>query len=410
MSEYIVIMAGGSGTRMKSVVPKQLLNVGKHPMLVHLFEKASYYNKEIILIVSNSNREQIVSTLLSREYFKLSDSVDIYFYKNIKVHIVVQPIANGTGGALMACCDFFKTIEPNSKILVLSADVPLIMTKTIQSMFNSLKDGIKCVILTKDTSNNFGYGRIVTDSSNGMFVKITEEKDCDQEEKKITLVNTGIYCFQCDALINSLQLIDTNNAQKEYYLTDCPKHIGAASIKMIQSSENQIDETMGANTPEQYIDLLNEYSKKYSIENVNHYSCLDDEKLINLVNCLNQLSISSCDINGNLDKIRTFLSTCDQQNKHVYVVKYEHMVVGTGSIFIEQKIIHGMGKVGHIEDIVIDQFHRGNGMSKKLIDILINIAKENECYKIILNCSNDMIEFYEKIGFNRQANCMRIDL
>lgn len=421
MKDYIVIMAGGSGTRMKSNVPKQLLDIGRHPMMVHLLEKASYLNKEVILIVSKANHDQIISNLLDMKYITLSVSDDDnskYIYKNIIINIVIQPIANGTGGALIACNDFFNSnLDQNARILILSADVPLITIQTIRKIYDEINiNSTKCVILAKYTDYNFGYGRIVT--KDNKFINIVEEKDCTNEQKQIKYINTGIYAFETGALIKALQMLDTNNAHFEYYLTDCPKYIqynenNDDCIKIIETDTDiQYDETMGANTPEQLEYLREEYYKKFTIENINNLHMITDEQLINLLHCLNQLSItniSTLDLT-NFDKLRNFLLSCNQNHKYMYVIKYENMIIGTGSILIEHKIIHNMGKVAHIEDIVIDEFYRGNGLARQLLEVLIDIAKYNDCYKIILNCSNDMINFYEKMGFIRQSNGMRMNI
>jgi len=74
-------------------------------------------------------------------------------------------------------------------------------------------------------------------------------------------------------------------------------------------------------------------------------------------------------------------------------------VVGSGTLFIEQKLIHHLGKVGHIEDIVVDEKYRGYGLGKLLIEHLVKKAKECDCYKVILNCKGEKVGFYEKCGF-----------
>lgn len=98
------------------------------------------------------------------------------------------------------------------------------------------------------------------------------------------------------------------------------------------------------------------------------------------------------------------------KNQHLFVIHETHSdkVVGCGSIIIETKIIHNFGKVGHIEDIVIGSSHRKFGLGKKIVQYLIDYAKLNDCYKVILNCSDDNIEFYKKNGFNKKDNSMAI--
>ena len=88
-------------------------------------------------------------------------------------------------------------------------------------------------------------------------------------------------------------------------------------------------------------------------------------------------------------------------NIHIFVVVVDSIIIGSGTIIIEQKIIHGFGKVGHIEDIVISNEYQGQGLGRKLIDFLILQAKENNCYKVILGCSDDKVDFYKKILSNK---------
>jgi glucosamine-phosphate N-acetyltransferase len=123
---------------------------------------------------------------------------------------------------------------------------------------------------------------------------------------------------------------------------------------------------------------------------------------------------SADDINNNyIEKVRNHIKSLNDKDinrKYLLVIKYEDMIIGTGSILIEEKIIHNIGIVGHIEDIVIDKKYRGLNLAKKLIESLIEIGKNNGCYKIILDASNDVKGFYEKLGFRVNSNNMRYDI
>ncbi len=89
--------------------------------------------------------------------------------------------------------------------------------------------------------------------------------------------------------------------------------------------------------------------------------------------------------------------------------KNNHQVVGTATLIIEQKFIHNGGKAGHIEDVVTRKGYEGKGIGKEIMKELIKIAKENGCYKIILDCDEKVINFYEKIGFRKHSIMMRIN-
>ena len=78
-------------------------------------------------------------------------------------------------------------------------------------------------------------------------------------------------------------------------------------------------------------------------------------------------------------------------------------IIGSSAIFIETKIIHNFGKVAHIEDVIVHNEFRGKGIGKMLIEKCIEVAKQNGCYKIILDCSEHNCEFYEKCGFTQKG-------
>lgn len=97
------------------------------------------------------------------------------------------------------------------------------------------------------------------------------------------------------------------------------------------------------------------------------------------------------------------------KNYKIYVAVLDSKVVGTTTLFIEQKFIHDGGKVGHIEDVVVRKEYQGKGIGQKVVKALLEYAKKEGCYKTILDCTDDLISFYEKMGFKRHSNSMRFD-
>lgn len=90
-------------------------------------------------------------------------------------------------------------------------------------------------------------------------------------------------------------------------------------------------------------------------------------------------------------------------NKHVVLVvedPNEGIIVGTGTIIIEPKVSHNFGLVGHIEDVIVLPDYQGLGIGTVIVDKLVSYADSLNCYKCILNCTNDMIPFYEKCNFS----------
>lgn len=94
----------------------------------------------------------------------------------------------------------------------------------------------------------------------------------------------------------------------------------------------------------------------------------------------------------------------------IWIAKINDKIVGTATILIEPKIIHDLSYVGHIEDVVVDGSYRLKGIGKKLVDHLIVVAKNSGCYKIILDCDEKNMRFYQKSGFKQKENQMVIYL
>ncbi|MEE8178483.1 MAG: GNAT family N-acetyltransferase [Nitrosopumilaceae archaeon] len=114
------------------------------------------------------------------------------------------------------------------------------------------------------------------------------------------------------------------------------------------------------------------------------------------------------DLNENKAK-DVFNKIKSNPNHLVFVVILDDKVAGSTTLLIEPKFIHQGGNVGHIEDVVIAKEFQGSGIGEKLINFVLEYAKKNDCYKTILDCSDDVKPFYEKIGFKKHSNCMRFD-
>ena len=102
------------------------------------------------------------------------------------------------------------------------------------------------------------------------------------------------------------------------------------------------------------------------------------------------------------EKFKNFIDNLNKNHK-IVVIEINNKIVATGTVLLENKIIHGLSKVAHIEDIVVDKETRGLGLGKKLISFLIDIAEKENCYKVILNCKKENIKFYEKCGLKNHA-------
>lgn len=106
-----------------------------------------------------------------------------------------------------------------------------------------------------------------------------------------------------------------------------------------------------------------------------------------------------------------FVKLLNEQNAQnarltIVAVDAEGRVLGTGSVMVEPKFIRGGRPCGHIEDIVVDKKARGMQLGKRIISYLVDHCKERGCYKVMLDCADDNVPFYEKCGFNPKERQM----
>ena len=204
MNLKAIILAAGKGTRMKSKYPKVVHKVCGKEMINHIIDASK-----------NAGVEEIVAIL--------GHEADIV--KNVlpdETLIAMQAEQLGTGHAVKMAKEF---INEDDTIVVLCGDTPLIKEETLKNLFAyHKKHNYHVTVLTTEVENPTGYGRIIRDK-NSDLLKIVEQKDGNEEELKAKEINSGIYCFNGKSLKESLELIDNNNAQNEYYLTDTIKII-----------------------------------------------------------------------------------------------------------------------------------------------------------------------------------------
>lgn len=118
-------------------------------------------------------------------------------------------------------------------------------------------------------------------------------------------------------------------------------------------------------------------------------------------------------IEENIDRAEAVFKQINANPLHkifVAVDKLTSEVIGSTTLLIEQKLIHNGGKAGHIEDVVTRKGFEGFGIGSALIDHALQVAKSVGCYKVVLDCSDTNIRFYQKAGFRVHETSMRFDL
>ncbi len=221
MKTSILILAAGLGTRMKSEKPKVLQELCQKSMILHILEKAFAISEDVSVVLSYQ-KERVEKEIL--EHFP-------------KTQILEQDLINfpGTAGAL-------KGFTPkNEKVLILCGDMPLVEKTSLEALLQSEGELSLAVFNARDAKS---YGRVII--KDDQVEKIVEFKDANEEERKVSICNAGVYVIESKLLAQILPLIDNHNAAKEYYLTDSislAKKQGA-SIKAVFVDE---DEFMGIN-------------------------------------------------------------------------------------------------------------------------------------------------------------------
>lgn len=213
----IIVLAAGEGTRMKSATPKVLHSVGGLPMLEHVLRSAKAFGTENTAVVIGPNVPAVEDFL--KQY---PAPIDIF----------VQAERLGTGHATMAASKFFA--DGKNANIVLFGDTPLIRPQTLDH-FKSLLDGdADLVVQGFEPDNPTGYGRLLV--NDGQLTAIREEKDATDTERKIGLCNAGAMGFAPGILNKLLSLLTNDNAQGEYYLTDCVElaHSQGLTVRVVK--------------------------------------------------------------------------------------------------------------------------------------------------------------------------------
>lgn len=248
MQTDVVVLAAGKGTRMYSDIPKVLHSLAGKPMLTHVLDTVSSLDPQNIHLVTGFQSDLIKKHYTDSRYAQV-------------VHWVEQTEQLGTGHAVMQAA---PSISDDAMVLVLYGDVPLIKPESLISLVTkATESGI--AVLTLNTPKPYGLGRIIRDA-NQQIIAIVEEKDASDEQREISEINTGIMAFKATMLKQWLGQLTTDNAQKEYYLTDAVAIAHASGVVVGNIQTSDADEVQGINDRLQLTELERSYQLRKARE------------------------------------------------------------------------------------------------------------------------------------------------
>jgi bifunctional UDP-N-acetylglucosamine pyrophosphorylase / glucosamine-1-phosphate N-acetyltransferase len=258
MYNCAIILAAGEGKRMKSSIPKILHKVCGREMV------------NVVIDVIKKAGINDINVIVGRGSDAVKEAT-----KEREVTYSLQDKQLGTGHAVMCAKEFLK--GKKGTIAIFTGDAPLITEDTVKKLLIFHEEGnYKATILTSIVDSPSGYGRVIREKSEEVL-KIVEHKDCTEDELKVKEINAGMYCFDIENLLESLDKLDNNNAQGEYYLTDVigilknnGEKVGALPIPF--------EETMGVNSRVQLAEAEKVMRKRINIKHMeNGVTIIDSE-------------------------------------------------------------------------------------------------------------------------------------
>jgi len=240
MATTTIILAAGQGTRMHSSRPKVLHKIADKALLEHVIDTSQLLQDNKTVVVYGHGAEQVLQEL-----------------KYLDVQWIEQAQQLGTGHAVQQAV---QHIDDDDTILILYGDVPLLKLTTVQQLLQQAGDE-SLGLLTVDLGDPAGYGRIIRDDNDNV-IKIVEDKDATEEQKKIKEGNTGILAVNGRRLKNWLSRLENNNAQGEYYLTDIIEMAVNDGVAVATSQPDNSDEVLGINNRQQLAYIERVYQRQ----------------------------------------------------------------------------------------------------------------------------------------------------
>lgn len=224
---FAVVLAAGQGTRMKSKLYKVLHPVCGKPMVEHVVDEALKLSLSKLVTIVGHGAEEVKKQLGDKSEYAL------------------QAEQLGTAHAVKQAQPFLA--DEKGVTIVICGDTPLLTAETMEQMLKEhTQREAKATILTAVAEDPTGYGRIIR-SENGAVQKIVEHKDASEEERLVTEINTGTYCFDNEALFRAIDQVSNENAQGEYYLPDVIEILKNEGETVAAYQTGNFQETLGVN-------------------------------------------------------------------------------------------------------------------------------------------------------------------
>ena len=226
---YSIILAAGEGTRMRSSLVKVLHPLWGRPMLHYVLDLCQGLPFKGIIVIVGHQAEKVKEAL-----------------SGWNVEFVHQEEQLGTAHAVLQVEDRLRGFTGD--LLVLSGDAPLLKKETIEELIAfHFREGAAATILTARVENPTGYGRVLRGKT-GEVVKVVEEVECNELQRKKNEINAGIYCFSSDPLFRALQEVKASARKGEYYLPEVLPIIKGWGLKVSAHLSPDPEEVLGINT------------------------------------------------------------------------------------------------------------------------------------------------------------------
>jgi len=224
-----VILAAGEGTRLQSDRAKVLHEIAGVPMIRYVVQAALAVVQDVVVVIGHQ-----------------AEAVRKVLAPFPTLGFALQKEQLGTGHAVLCA---MPEIQPRIEdVLVLCGDTPLIKASTVRRLVDEHKIGKSdLTLLTTRLANPSGYGRIIVDGQ-GRLMRIVEEADASESEKRVCIVNTGTYCIHMPFLERALVDLKNDNAQGEFYLTDVVEQAYLKGRSAVMLEIDNSTEAIGVNT------------------------------------------------------------------------------------------------------------------------------------------------------------------